>query len=459
MKRYFWQTYISLAFYGLATAVVFGLLVSSPLSREEAFAVIAGFVLLMGFLLTLRLTKPFSQLEKRLRRMAASDAIQIAAPEKFNIIDLAKSLDLIAKQLRSRIDITLNQKKQQDAVFSSMGEGVVALDSSKRIIELNKAAATILKLDRETARGRNIVELVRISEIVDLIEDTLVFRIGGERDIELSDGVARFLQVRARPLLSDTDSATGIVLVLSDVTRLNELEGMRKNFVANVSHELRTPLTSIQGFAETLLNPAVNDVEEMKKFIAIIQKHSARLGQIIEDLLTLSRLEREEEVQSLDKKVEALEIPLLDALQLCEVKSTERKVQLLVECDAQLKVPMDARLIEQAVVNLIDNAVRYSEAGKLVTVKGFLRGDDCVVEVSDQGSGIPEKHLSRLFERFYRVDKARSREMGGTGLGLSIVKHIALAHKGQVQVQSQVGVGSTFSIIWPVKRAPSLTKS
>lgn len=452
MKRYFWQTFISLTFYGLATAVVFSLLLFSRLSEKESMVTLVGFILAMGFLLTLRLTKPFSQLERRLRRMAASDAIQIASPEKFDIIDLAKSLDLIAKQLRSRIEITLTQKKQQDAVFSSMGEGVIALDSSKRIIELNKAAATILKLDPHSARGHNIVELVRIPEIIDLIEDTLVFRIGGERDIEISNGDARFLQVRARPLLSGSDSTTGIVLVLSDVTRLNELEGMRKNFVANVSHELRTPLTSIQGFAETLLNPAVTDIGEVRKFTAIIQKHATRLGQIIEDLLTLSRLEREEDVQSIDKKIEALETPLLDAVQLCEVKASPRSIQLLVECDPSMKVPMDAHLIEQAVVNLVDNAIRYSAEGKLITVKGLLRGDSCIVEVTDQGTGIPEKHLSRLFERFYRVDKARSREMGGTGLGLSIVKHIALAHRGRVEVQSQVGAGSTFSIIWPVKR-------
>lgn len=453
MKRYFWQTYVGLAIYGLGSAILFGFLLPTDLSTSASLVIVAVGCLATSFFITTRMTKPFSQLETRLRRMAASDSIPIGDPKKFEIVNLARSLDSIGKQLRSRIETTTNQTNQQAAVFSSMSEGVIALDGSKRILELNKAAANILKLDRKTARGHNIVELVRIPEILDLIEDTLAFKMGGERDVEISEGDARFLQVRARPLLETNNTPKGIVLVLSDVTRLNELEGMRKNFVANVSHELRTPLTSIQGFAETLLNPAVKDVDEMRKFVAIIQKHATRLGQIIEDLLTLSRLDRDEEVQSIDKKVVDLQTRLTDAAEMCEVKAEARGVVIKVECPSELKVPMDPNLIEQAIVNLIDNAIRYSASGKMVTVKGMMKGDDCVVQVVDHGPGIPDKHLTRLFERFYRVDKARSRELGGTGLGLSIVKHIVLAHKGRVEVQSKVGEGSTFSLIWPVKKS------
>ncbi|MEK6556154.1 MAG: ATP-binding protein [Bdellovibrionota bacterium] len=279
---------------------------------------------------------------------------------------------------------------------------------------------------------------------------------GGERDIELvtAEGI-RFMQVRARPLLQANAESSGLVLVLSDITRMRELEGMRKTFVANVSHELRTPLTSIQGFAETLLNPAVQDPQEMKKYIAIIQKHATRLNQIIEDLLALSRLEKDIEDNQIELKMVSVGEVIQNALEVCQVSARAKQISLVSQVDRQLEAEMDRNLLEQAVVNLIDNAIRYSDPGKSVKIQAYAQGTNCRIQVTDEGIGIPEKHLGRIFERFYRVDKARGRDVGGTGLGLSIVKYIASAHRGQVEAQSQVGQGSTFSITIPLKNRES----
>ncbi len=249
------------------------------------------------------------------------------------------------------------------------------------------------------------------------------------------------------------DIRYGAVLVFSDVTRLRALENMRRDFVSNVSHELRTPLTSIQGFAETLLNPAVKDPKEIQNFLQIIQRHASRLGRIIEDILTLSRIERDAESNQIELKEDYL-LPLMHAaVELCQIKAAKKKIQIELSCDAHIKATMDPYLLEQAVINLVDNAIRYSEDSRTIKLRTENRGSEVLISVQDQGSGIPKDLIPRIFERFYRVDKARSRELGGTGLGLSIVKHIALAHHGRVGVESELGKGSIFTIYIPAQGA------
>jgi two-component system phosphate regulon sensor histidine kinase PhoR len=250
-------------------------------------------------------------------------------------------------------------------------------------------------------------------------------------------------------LLSDQHAAGGVVVVLHDITRLRRLEEARREFVANVSHELRTPITSIAGFVETLLDGALGDPEQAQNFLTIVLRQAERLNAIVDDLLTLSRLEQ----GGLARSGLLTETNVRDVLQravhVCAPEAADRNIELNLICDGHEHALMHEELIVQAVSNLIQNAIKYSEPGCAVVVRGYRSGDSVVLAVEDSGTGIEPQHLPRLFERFYRVDRARSRAMGGTGLGLAIVKHIAQAHGGGVDVESVPGRGSTFSLHIP----------
>jgi two-component system phosphate regulon sensor histidine kinase PhoR len=242
---------------------------------------------------------------------------------------------------------------------------------------------------------------------------------------------------------------TGAVVVLHDVTELRRLENVRREFVANVSHELRTPVTTIKGFIETLRDGTLDDREQAEYFLEIIARHADRLHAIIEDLLSLSRLEQGAEATELPRTETVLADVLQAAVQDCAAKAMARQVTVTVACDPALRARINAPLLEQAIVNLLDNAINYSKDNSRVWLEANQAGSELTIHVRDQGIGIPQQHLPRLFERFYRVDKARSRERGGTGLGLAIVKHITLAHDGRVSVTSAVGQGSAFSLHLP----------
>jgi two-component system phosphate regulon sensor histidine kinase PhoR len=241
----------------------------------------------------------------------------------------------------------------------------------------------------------------------------------------------------------------GILIVLNDVTRLKTLENIRKDFVANVSHELKTPITAIKGFLETLKEGAIDDPENARRFLDIILKHTDRLASIIEDLLSLSRIEREEEHGEIKLEKRPVREIIDAAVKTCAAKAELRDIVLKTEAPPELTVNCNPLLLEQALVNLIDNAVKYSEKGQPVKIEARREDGNVSISVIDQGCGIPRDHQTRIFERFYRVDKARSRMVGGTGLGLSIVKHIVNAHGGVVWVKSAPNKGSAFTFVLP----------
>jgi two-component system phosphate regulon sensor histidine kinase PhoR len=243
------------------------------------------------------------------------------------------------------------------------------------------------------------------------------------------------------------------VVVLNDVTRLRKLERIRSEFVTNVSHELKTPITAIKGYVETLQDGALRDPEEAGRFLGVVARHVDRLNAIIEDLLLLARIEQQEEKAEVALAPGAIEPVLRSAAQACESPAHEKNTEIRVACEPGLEANVNASLLEQAVVNLLDNAVKYSEPGSPIDLGGAREGGEIVISVQDRGCGIAPQHLPRMFERFYRVDKARSRKAGGTGLGLSIVKHIAQAHRGSVSVESAVGKGSIFRIRLPAAPA------
>jgi two-component system phosphate regulon sensor histidine kinase PhoR len=241
----------------------------------------------------------------------------------------------------------------------------------------------------------------------------------------------------------------GVLIVFHDITRLRRLENVRRDFVANVSHELRTPITSIKGFVETLLEGPLEDTRDVERFLRIVLRQANRLNAIIGDLLILSRIERGADEATIELGMESVREVLAAAIEMCEQRASSKQIDIELDCPEDLTARINPHLLEQAVVNLVDNGIKYSPAGASIRVRAFCEAEGVAIAVEDQGCGIEAKHLPRLFERFYRVDQARSRELGGTGLGLAIVKHIALAHQGTVDVESVLGVGSTFTIRLP----------
>jgi two-component system phosphate regulon sensor histidine kinase PhoR len=270
-----------------------------------------------------------------------------------------------------------------------------------------------------------------------------------EDDIAVYRNGERTLNIKSAPLSDMGPEPIGMLIVFSDVTQLRRLEDMRRDFVANVSHEIRTPLTAIKGFVETLHQNTVATPEEAERFLGIISKHVDRLNTIIEDLLMLSRIENEGESGDIKREKTRLRDLFQNAMQICRPRADEKRIQIELAADEGLAAMVDPVLLEQAMVNLLDNAIKYSDPEKKVRIQARTVGNEVQIHVQDHGIGIEKKHLPRLFERFYRVDKARSRAMGGTGLGLAIVKHIAQAHGGQVTVESSLGEGSLFTIHLP----------
>jgi two-component system phosphate regulon sensor histidine kinase PhoR len=259
------------------------------------------------------------------------------------------------------------------------------------------------------------------------------------------------LYVHHTPLEDAVGQRTGILVVMNDVTHLRKLENMRKDFAANVSHEIKTPLTAIKGFVETLRTGEDVDPKETQRFLSIIEKHVNRLTAIIEDLMKLSKIERQDEDSEIYLEESSVKSVILSAIQTCREKTVAKNITVDLVCPEDLKARFDSRLMAQALVNLLDNAINYSGEKSEIQISAGLKGQELRISVQDHGIGIPKEHLSRLFERFYRVDKARSRELGGTGLGLAIVKHIAHAHGGRVTVDSIFGKGSTFSLYLPAR--------
>lgn len=331
---------------------------------------------------------------------------------------------------------------QQQALFNSLLDGFLLLDKHGRIQSINRALEKLFGFTRDP-RGKTIIEAFRLHELAELVER--VKQEGQVRgfDLELPGFDARFLQVSAAAIVSSAKEYEGIIFIFNDLTKIRQLENTRKEFVANVSHELRTPLTLIKGFVETLLDGAKDDPEVSTRFLRMIEKHANRLTFLIEDLLTISSLESGRIVLNLhDVELRGLVDKIFEDLQS---PARERKVSLLNQVPADMLVKGDADRLQQVLFNLVDNAIKYGRTSGRVSITAATKPEGWVdVRVSDDGPGIPEDSRDRVFERFYRVDKARSREQGGTGLGLSIVKHIVQSHGGEVWVESEVGKGSTF---------------
>jgi two-component system phosphate regulon sensor histidine kinase PhoR len=370
-------------------------------------------------------------------------------PHSQELSRLAGAMNTMAGQLDERIKTIIAQRNQLDAVLSGMSEAVVAFDLDERILFLNSAAEKLFNVQPLTVQGRTVTESIRSSQFQQFVQRLIETRETQTGDITAGPDREKRLEVRGNLLHDESGTIIGGIIVLNDVTELRRLENIRKDFVANVSHELRTPITSIKGFVETLLNNALDDKQNTKRFLEIVQRHADRLSMIIEDLLSLSRIEQQADSEQIQTELTKISQIIDSAMHLCEQNAISKQIKVERSCREELRGHVAPSLLEQALVNLIDNAIKYSEEQSTIKVEAFETDQEIVLAVHDNGCGISREHLDRLFERFYRIDKARSRKVGGTGLGLSIVKHIAQAMGGYPTVSSTVGKGSTFEIHLP----------
>lgn len=400
-----------------------------------------------------RISHPLEEMRLRAKRIAGGDLsgrLPVEGSEEVGA--LAEALNHMAEELDDQIKTILRQRREQKAVFASISDGVLAVDADGLLISINKTAAKLFGVDRKKVRGHTIQEVIANPDIRYFVVQALRTTDDVEDEIYLEEE-DRYLQAHGRPLRDEEGKSMGAVVVLNDVTRLRRLEQTRRDFVANVSHELRTPVTSIKGFVETLKDGALEDPEAAHRFIDIIARQANRLDAIIEDLLSLARIERDAEREEIELDEAPLEEIIHHAVMATEPIARRRNITVTERCQGKLLATVNPPLLEQAIVNLIENAIKYSEPETPVEVTAEVLKKEIVIRVADRGAGIAPEHLSRLFERFYRVDKGRSREVGGTGLGLAIVKHIMIAHGGRVEVASTVGEGSSFSLHIPADKA------
>ncbi|MCB9367215.1 MAG: HAMP domain-containing protein [Calditrichaeota bacterium] len=376
---------------------------------------------------------------------------KLEEPEITELASLARALNRMAELLSSRIADIERRREEQEAVLFSMLEGVVAVDCDARVIMINSAASRLFDVKAERARGRLIEEAVRITDIQDFVHLTLAAGEPVEREIIRHDTLDHILQLRGTPIVV-AGQVIGGVVVINDITQMRRLEATRREFVSNASHELKTPVTAIKGSIETLREGALDNPADAERFLEIIARQADFLQAIIEDLLSLARIEQATEHQNL--AVEKVNIAglLRDAIEATSLVAESRGQKIEVSVPADLTAPINNFLIRQAVINLLDNACKYSPEGTEIKLRAKSEDQKLVISVQDEGPGISEKHLPRIFERFYRVEASRNRKFGGTGLGLAIVKHAALAHGGTADVDTQLGRGSTFSIRVPLER-------
>ena len=379
---------------------------------------------------------------ERLRQLDKATSDDSAWLEAFHP-ELVRPLEELAARIQQRVGQLESENNRLEIILESITEAILVVDRDGRVVLANKALANLFGID-PPIEGLLTAEVVRYSAIQDALSGCLAEGRGRAMEVELTGVPERHLDLQVAPILEGNE-CIGAVAVLYDITRLRELERMRRDFVANVSHELRTPLTAIKGYAEILSDGAVDDRATARRFTGIIENHADRLTHLLGDLLDLSRLESDQlEVELVPCELK----PLVDT-SVGSVSQAAAQKQIAIHCDIppSVKVICDPKLIEHALINLLDNAVKYTPAsGKVRIGTRPVEGSDrLAIYVEDTGIGIPSEDLGRIFERFYRVDKGRSRDLGGTGLGLSIVRHIAEVHGEQVSVQSKLGAGTTFS--------------
>ncbi|HYN19615.1 MAG TPA: ATP-binding protein [Thermoanaerobaculia bacterium] len=416
-------------------------------------ALAAGVAILVTSLwIDRRLFKPLARLIAEARELVRDHSRRVQVPEENELAALAVALNRLAETAEAQFAAVRDERDHLKAILSSMSEGVLVVGADGRARLINPAFRRLFDLDsaetadRAEVTGRQILELIRQPRLAEIVADTLRLGEAQTGEIELRSPERRTLLLASAALAG---GERGAVVVARDTTELTRVADMRRDFVANVSHELKTPLAAIRGYAETLQDGALEEPATSRRFIERILMQCRRLQALLDDLLTLSRLESV--TPALDREPVDLQEVIQRSVEMLSSAAQERQVRLEVE--ARNGVPPilgDADGFERLVLNLLDNAIKYNRPEGTVALRLFQSEGQAILEVSDSGIGIPQDALTRIFERFYRVDKGRAREEGGTGLGLAIVKHVTQAHGGQVEVESRIGKGTTFRVKLPL---------
>jgi two-component system phosphate regulon sensor histidine kinase PhoR len=426
-----------------------------PLNNIYLTLTVGGLIILLiitliSYFTASSISKPLTNIKNAAERFSRGDfKHKIYPPKQKEMNVLAGSLNVMATQIDEKLSIIGAQKNIQEAVLESMKEGVLAVDYDEKILLINKTAEDILFIEDDRIIGKTLQEGVRISEIQKFFSKLINEGNPLESEIIIQHGTERILQVSGTVLRDLQNNPIGSLVVLNDISNLKHLDNLKRDLVANVSHELKTPITTIKGFIETLKEGGIEKPEEAHRFLEIVSKNADRLNAIIEDLLSLSRLEQSSENKSITFEDHQLKPVIESVVENYHFKAKEKDIVIKVQCEEGLSAKINVPLIEQAVGNLVDNAIKYSEGQKTIYIYVLKDKGELIISVEDQGFGISSEHIPRLFERFYRVDKSRSRDEGGTGLGLAIVKHIAQVHNGTVSVESSPGKGSNFIIRIP----------
>ena len=438
----------------ICLALVTAILIAVRWVSPETLPKILPAVLVFLFLAAIALYFSYRSVSVRIRRLQV--ITERAAAGDFEVLErdhghdelaeLAGALNRALAGLGQTIHTLTDERNRSSAILASMVEGVAVVAGDERILFCNWAFEQILELPEGSSQGRTLVEALRQADLIALVRQALPGAEEVTGEVEVGTVRRRNFSVTAAPVRAA--GANGAVLVLHDITELRRLERVRRDFVANVSHEFKTPLTAIQGFAETLLNGALDDRANRKRFVEIIREHARRLARLTDDLLKLSRIEAGRlELEIRPVPVEAL---VNGCVETARLKAEAKGIEIHVETQKGAPpIRGDGVQLGEVLQNLLDNAVQYTPAGGRIEVISCANGQSVVFTVADTGIGVPEADLERIFERFYRVDAARSREAGGTGLGLSIARHIVEAHGGRIWVESAVGLGSRFHFSIP----------
>ncbi|MCB1646987.1 MAG: HAMP domain-containing protein [Pseudomonadales bacterium] len=407
--------------------------------------------LAIGFVISRAVTSPIIDMTRVASRIARGEFnLRVPSLRQDEIGLLAKALNDLAEGAERRIEQVTHSHDQISAVLSGLAEGVIAVDTDQRIIHINAAARDMLRLENRDMSGLPLWEVVRISEICQVVDHCMTELKGTSTTIRQGKTSLDFSVVLMKG--NEKRGQNGAIIVLEDVTDMLHLQQIRTDFVANASHELKTPIAAIRGFVETIIDDPAMDSETRQRFLDRIRSQSARLDNIVQDLLALSRFDNDSRPRSLSS------VDLVSLVsQVCSTRQSDAQdagVTLTTDLPEQrLEIDGEYGALDQMISNLVENAIKYSDpATGRVEVRMFQQDDLVLIQVEDNGIGIPAEEQQRIFERFYRVDRARSRDLGGTGLGLSIVKHVALAHKGAVEVQSSPQEGTVFTVRLPLHR-------
>jgi two-component system phosphate regulon sensor histidine kinase PhoR len=457
-SRLFWKLLSASAGLSLIASVLFALIFTGRISHDTALqmwgltALVCVLIGGLAYWIIGHVIQPIASLTDAAEALARGDyEHRVYVENQDELGQLAGKFNRLSQELGGRMSQFGQSNDRQLTVLEGMIEGVIAVDARQRVVLANDAAGRLFDFRAPTAEGRPLLELVRNHAVREAVTNAFALRkpqrLETRSSIQHPASSIQHIDIHVQPLPGEP--CPGVVLVMHDTTELRRLESLRRDFVANVSHELKTPLSSIKAYTETLRNGAMNDPETSQRFLARIEEQSDRLHHLIMDMLMLARIESDQQV------FEIVAVDVADVVNSCfetrRPAADAKHIELKVPADQPAgRVRADHEGLREILDNLIDNAIKYTPDGGTVTVSWQCDNSQCRISVEDTGIGIKSEDLRRVFERFYRVDKARSRELGGTGLGLAIVKHLAQSFGGKIAVRSEPGKGSTFTVELPV---------